>query len=440
MSELTQSSGPCCAEDLCCDPIVTNIPGPQGEAGAAGAAGAAGVSAFTTLTAGFTMPPGGTVSPSVSRTRAANVATIVMGVNHNLTTGAVVDVAGFGGAGYNLSGVTVTITSATAFTYASPGANEGVTADVAGSFSNTLLTVSVATSAWIVPGPSVNSVILIQSAGYVQANAVPSATTVTIKNLETGVSGIYPDNAAAGTAIPNGSKVSPGGVQGPGGAAAAGGLLAANNLSDVANTATSRTNLGLGSSAVLTAAQVFQVANNLSEGVAATKRTNLGLGTIATQSAAAVAITGGAVNATLGLTTPLAAVVSSLAIGATGGLNLGQWIQTGPIYTPQSVVQSLLAATAIAPNAAKIAVIGNGGAVTLTATPTITVPANDGQLLLIKGTSAVNTVTLQDITALAGTQLKLGNATRLLGLNDTILLSWDAAVSLWSEVAYTNVV
>lgn len=59
----------------------------------------------------------------------------------------------------------------------------------------------------------------------------------------------------------------------------------ANNLSDLASVSTARTNLGLGTAALLASSAVAQTANNLSDlASATTARTNLGLGSMATAS------------------------------------------------------------------------------------------------------------------------------------------------------------
>lgn len=61
------------------------------------------------------------------------------------------------------------------------------------------------------------------------------------------------------------------------------------NLSDLASASTARTNLGLGSAAVLASSAVAQTANNLSDlASASTARTNLGLGSVATLASSAV--------------------------------------------------------------------------------------------------------------------------------------------------------
>lgn len=284
---------------------------------------------------------------------------------------------------------------------------------------------------------TVGEPVFVQFWGTLRVTAVPTSASVTLLNLEDTPNGNYPANAAPGTVLPALAKIVPSGFEGPGGSIPAGALLAANNLNDVVSVPNSRTNLGLGTAALNATGDFFQVANNLSEGVAATKRTNLGLGTMATQNANAVAITGGAYNGSIGATTPATGLFTSIQASANVQYS-GSETNSGTQFFPPSAIQSLLAATAIAPNAVTIRVVGNGGAVVLVATPTITSPATDGQFLLIRGTSDVNTVTLQDEASLAGTKLALGAATRLLGAGDQILLAWDATSALWYEVSFTN--
>jgi hypothetical protein len=70
---------------------------------------------------------------STNRARdAGNTATITTSAAHGLTTGDFVTTTSFGGTGYNLSNIPVTVISATQFSYFSFGAAETTAADVAG--------------------------------------------------------------------------------------------------------------------------------------------------------------------------------------------------------------------------------------------------------------------------------------------------------------------
>lgn len=107
------------------------------------------------------------------------------------------------------------------------------------------------------------------------------------------------------------------------------------------------------------------------------------------------------------------------------------------VYVP-SADQSLLAATQITVTNAIMRVVGNGGAVTLTGTPTI-VDSVDGDCVKIQGTSDANTVKLQDEAQLANTGLQLsGGADFTLGQGDMIGLCYDLGDDKWYEVSRSD--
>lgn len=70
----------------------------------------------------------------------------------------------------------------------------------------------VGTSAWA----SVGQVVYLQNAGWLRIAAKPSATQLTLTNIETATE--YTENVAAATIVPVASTISPGGLQGPSGA------------------------------------------------------------------------------------------------------------------------------------------------------------------------------------------------------------------------------
>jgi hypothetical protein len=76
--------------------------------------------------------------------------------------------------------------------------------------------------------------------------------------------------------------------------------------------------------------------------------------------------------------------------------------------------------------------IGSPGAVTVTATPSVTAGTADGQLLRLVGTDATKVVTLQDQANLAGSGLSL-NGNWAGGKDSVLTLHWDAGQSLWIE-------
>lgn len=79
-----------------------------------------------------------------------------------------------------------------------------------------------------------------------------------------------------------------------------------------------------------------------------------------------------------------------------------------------------------------------GGSLTLTSTPTLP-DGSDGQVVTILNVGAQNVV-VQDQGTLAGSNLRLGAATRTLGPRDSIRLAWSTGIGDWVEEFFSNVV
>ena len=59
--------------------------------------------------------------------------------------------------------------------------------------------------------------------------------------------------------------------------------------------------------------------------------------------------------------------------------------------------------------------------------------------MIIVNVDTVDTITLQDQGTLAGSNLRLGAATRALGPRDSIMLMYDSVVADWVELNYNTV-
>lgn len=235
------------------------------------------------------------------------------------------------------------------------------------------VTLNVGTSLWM----TATQVVYVNGMGYLEVQSKPTATSVILKNLET-AGGEYASNAAPGTSFTAGIGISPGGLQGIAGTPAAGTYFAiANNLSE-GTAATMRTNLGLGSSALLTAAQVFQVANNLSEGVAATKRANLGL-VIGTNVQAYYAL----LQALSGLTTAVDQVIYSTGVN-TVALTA---------FTP--VARTLVAAATVAAQRAALNVLAGYGILGSRDAVDLNAPTTDYSVAMLSIKYRIDRVTLE---------------------------------------------
>jgi hypothetical protein len=83
-------------------------------------------------------------------------------------------------------------------------------------------------------------------------------------------------------------------------------------------------------------------------------------------------------------------------------------------------------------------IAGSPGAVTITASPNIAL-GTDGQMVILKGESDTNTVTLRDEVVYNGSALSLnGQVSFTLGQGDTITLVYDLNLGVWFEISRTD--
>jgi len=122
-----------------------------------------------------------------------------------------------------------------------------------------------------------------------------------------------------------------------------------------------------------------------------------------------------------------------------GGAIKAETNAAGLALTPSSTTD-IVAGTGITVTNATMRVQGSGGAVTVTATPSIaTTGLQDGQIVIIQGDSDTNTLKLQDEAQLASSGLALTAGTDFtLGKGDTLTLTWDAGDSKFYELSRSD--
>lgn len=108
----------------------------------------------------------------------------------------------------------------------------------------------------------------------------------------------------------------------------------------------------------------------------------------------------------------------------------------GSVILGTSAVNSIVAGTGItaAMFAPRVKVVGDGGAVDITANPQIAA-GTDGQQIIVWGTSDANTVQLDTGTGL----LLAGGTSFVLGSGDNVTLIYDSTLTAWVETARSNV-
>lgn len=102
---------------------------------------------------------------------------------------------------------------------------------------------------------------------------------------------------------------------------------------------------------------------------------------------------------------------------------------------PNVPIQDVTASGGVSITGNYIKVRGDGGAVTVTATPSIESAQADGSIVVLQGASNANTLTLQDEANLSGSALELGGTNVTLGLGDVLELVYNKNTSKYYLVS-----
>lgn len=134
-------------------------------------------------------------------------------------------------------------------------------------------------------------------------------------------------------------------------------------------------------------------------------------------------------------------VAGYLRVGSTSAPSItdaGSLTMSGQLVATFSAAQNITAVGAtILANAHNVQITADNS-YTLTSTPTIA-NGQDGQLLTIVNADAVDTITLQDETSLAGSNLRTKGGTGVaLGPRDTVTFVYNTALGDWIEIARSD--